>query len=455
MTTPRQDPRDPQSGASATGPDTHTFGTTGGRARLLRLLVAAVLLGVAVTLTYRYSRQSEVDAPAAGHAHGAGPAATAQEPIYLDDRAERRIGVTFAAVTQDRLAQEVRTVAQVTYDETRVRAIAPKIDGWVEQLHLNFTGQPVAIGDTLLTIYSPMLVSAQQELLLAVRLEQGMSQAEPSARRGAQELRDAARRRLEYWDISDEQIRELERTGVITKSLMLRSPVNGVVVEKSVLAGQRIMAGEPLYKVADLSIVWLEGEVFERDLGAVRLGQRVRAEFDAFPGASRSGRVTYIYPTLNPDTRTARIRVEIPNRDLQLKPGMYGTIRIDGALSAPTLVVPRSAVLATGERRLVFVRRADGKLEPRDVEIGRSSDDFTQILRGLAFGDTVVRSATFLVDAESNLSSALGGMGAMPGMDMAPPSGGSAGAAPAPGARPRAGATPRDSSAHAGAHQER
>ncbi|MBL8984432.1 MAG: efflux RND transporter periplasmic adaptor subunit [Gemmatimonadetes bacterium] len=343
----------------------------------------------------------------------------------------------------------------MTYDERRVKAIAPKIDGWVEQLYVNYTGQAIAIGEPLLTIYSPMLVSAQQELLVATRLEQNMSQADADVRRGAQELRDAARRRLQYWDISDEQIGELERTGAITKTLTLRAPVEGVVVEKRVLAGQRIMAGEALYQVADLRVVWLEGEVFERDLASIRLGQGVSAEFEAFPGVPRTGRVTYIYPTLDPDTRTVRIRVELPNRDLQLKPGMYSTIRLQTVTSAATLVVPRSAVLATGERRLVFVRRADGMLEPRDVEIGLSTDQFTQVLRGLSRGDTVVRSATFLVDAESNLSSALGGMGAMPGMDMAPPSGGGT-APPKSGGAPRrnSSAPPPDSSGRAGARRE-
>jgi len=403
----------------------------------------------------RYSRATDTSDPVNGTAHGGAPLSGSQEAISLDDRAERRIGVTYAPVTLERLSREVRTVAQVTYDERRVQAIAPKIEGWVEQLHVNYTGQSVTIGEPLLTIYSPMLVSAQQELLLATRLAENMSQADADSRRGAHELRDAARRRLQYWDISDEQIGALERTGSITRVLTLRAPVEGVVVEKRVVAGQRIMAGEALYQVADLRVVWLEGEVFERDLASVRLGQGVVAEFDAFPERPRTGRVSFIYPTLDPDTRTVRVRVELPNRDLQLKPGMYGTIRIQVVQSAATLVVPRSAVLATGERRLVFVRRADGTLEPRDVEIGLSTDDFTQVLRGLSRGDTVVRSATFLVDAESNLSSALGGMGAMPGMDMSPPGGGTSGSPKARTApRPKMGAPPTDSSGHAGSHRE-
>lgn len=397
------------------------FGGTTRRALLVRVVVATVALGGAVVLALLLTRSSPAPEAEAGHAHGAAaPSASEGQPVMLDQPSARRIGVTFAPVVYGTLATEIRTVAQVTYDETRVTSISPKIDGWVEELFINYTGQPVEVGQPLLTIYSPMLVSAQQELLLADQLAPAVAAAEGEARQGVSELRDAARRRLQYWDISDAQIARLVQTGDITKTMTLRSKVRGLVLQKNVVEGQRIMAGESLYRIADLSVVWLEGEVFERDLSAVRLGQSVAAEFDAFAGESRVGRITYIYPILDADTRTVRIRVEFNNPGLRLKPGMYGTIRIVGSTAKPSLLVPRSAVLATGERRLVFVRRKDGMLEPRDIVIGMSSDDQTQILAGVAVGDTVVRSATFLVDAESNLGSALGGMGGMPGMDMAP-----------------------------------
>jgi RND family efflux transporter MFP subunit len=230
----------------------------------------------------------------------------------------------------------------------------------------------------------------------------------------------AARRRLQYWDIPASEVDRIQRTGQVRRTMTLRSPYSGVVIEKNVLGGQRIMAGDALYKVADLSTVWIEGEVFERDLPAVRLGATVRAEFDALPSASRSGRITYIYPTLNAETRTARIRVALSNPGLRLKPGMYATIRIEGAATS-VLSVPRSAVLSTGERNLVFVKRSDGMLEPRNVTIGESTSDRTRILSGVGVGETVVASATFLVDAESNLGTSLGGMGDMPGMDMTKP----------------------------------
>jgi len=272
-----------------------------------------------------------------------------------------------------------------------------------------------------MSVYSPMLVSAQEELLLAARLSRSLSDASSEARSGSNDLSAAARRRLLYWDISPAEIARIEQTGQVRKNLTLRSPVSGVVIEKNVLGGQKIMAGEALYKVADLSDVWLEGEVFERDLPAVRVGTDVKAEFDALPGEVRTGRVSYLYPTLNPETRTARIRVALRNPRMQLKPGMYATIRIEGA-AENAVSVPRSAVLSTGERTMVFVRRKDGMLEPREVKIGESTEDRTRIISGLTVGETVVASATFLVDAESNLSSSLGGMGDMPGMDIAKPS---------------------------------
>lgn len=406
---------------SAAATNTSPFGTATRRSRILRVSLIVTFLLAALLLAFRLSPAKKAPEAVGGHAPGAAPTVTEAPPVSLDARAARRIGVTYAAVTRGIITTEVRTVAEVTYDETRVKAISSKIDGWVENLLVNVTGQPVTIGDPLLTIYSPMLVSAQQELLLAGRLGVSVSQAEGDARKGVEELRAAARRRLQYWDISDAQIDQLERTGNVTKTLTLRSPVQGVIVDKNVLAGQRIMAGDALYRVADLRVVWLEGEVFERDLASIRLGQTVTAEFDALAGEKRVGRIAYLYPTLDPDTRTARIRVELANPDLQLKPGMYGTIHIAGSSAVPEVLVPRSAILATGERYLVFVRRPDGRLESREVVTGLSTDTQTQILRGLSPGDTVVSSGTFLVDAESNLGSALGGMGSMPGMDMAPP----------------------------------
>lgn len=378
-----------------------------------------VLAAVAITAVFvAGDRTTTATSPA--HVHGASQSAPTEKPVMLTAAEARRIGVTFAPVTLAPIGREIRTVAQVTYDETRVTTMSPKIDGWVEALYVNFVGQPVSAGQPLLSVYSPTLVAAQQELLLARNLSQSLADASSDARQGATDLRAAARRRLEYWDISDAQIARIERTGEVQKTLTLRSSVNGVVIDKNVLKGQKIMGGEALYKVADLSTVWIEGEVFERDLPAVRVGSAVNVELEALPGERRTGRITYLYPTLNAEARTARVRVALPNPGMRLKPGMYATIFIEGA-SQSAISVPRSAVLSTGERNIVFVRSAKGDLEPREVSIGFSTNDRTQILNGVKVGETVVASATFLVDAESNLSSALGGMGDMPGMDVSAP----------------------------------
>ncbi len=379
-----------------------------------------IIVALVVTAVFVAGRDTGAVVPPPVAVKKTSTAAATERPVMLTADAARRIGVTFAPVILGPLGREVRTVAQVTYDETRLRTISPKIDGWVEQLYVNFTGQPVSVGQPLLSLYSPMLVSAQQELLLAGRVMQSLSDASSEARQEAADLRAAARRRLQYWDISDAQIAHLERTGEVLKTLTLRSSANGVIIEKNVQQGQKIMAGESLYKVADLSIVWIEGEVFERDLAGIRVGSSVNVELEALPGEKRTGRITYLYPTLNAETRTARIRVALPNPGNRVKPGMYATILIEGATQS-MLSVPRSAVLSTGERNLVFVRGPKGDLEPREVSIGFSTNDRTEILSGVKVGDTVVASATFLVDAESNLGSALGGMGEMPGMDVSTP----------------------------------
>jgi Cu(I)/Ag(I) efflux system membrane fusion protein len=223
---------------------------------------------------------------------------------------------------------------------------------------------------------------------------------------------------LLYWDIPESEIDRIERTGEVRRTMAITSPASGFVVEKAVLPGQRIMAGDAILKLADLGVVWVEGQVFEQDLASVRAGQTVGVTIDAFPSEEWVGRVAYVYPTLDAESRTTRVRVALSNSGLRLKPGMYATLHISGTARAAIVSVPRSAVLSTGRRNLVFVRRPDGMLEPRDVAVGFTTDDRVEIRQGLAAGETVVASATFLIDAESNLGAVLGGMANMPGMDM-------------------------------------
>lgn len=394
---------------------------TSGRKTALRWALYAGILLLVLVAVYFATRSPAEAAPDAAHAHGAAQPAAGVQPVMLSRDEAQRIGVTYAMASVVPLSREIRTVGQVAFDETRVRAISIKVDGWVERLHVDFTGQPVSAGAPLFAIYSPMLVTAQEELLLAKRLVADVAGGSEDARTSAAELLSSARRRLAYWDVPAGDIARIENTGQVQRTLTLPAPVGGFVIEKNVLQGQRIMAGDLLYRIADLGRVWVEGAVFEQDLPSVRLGQNVLLELEALPGRTFPGRITYLYPTLDPDTRTARVRVELPNPGLLLKPGMYATLRLTGTARTASLSVPRSAVLSTGERNLVFIKRADGMLEPRLVVLGLVTDDRIEILRGLVSGDTVVASATFLVDAESNLGTALGGMGKMPGMDIGEP----------------------------------
>ena len=386
-------------------------------------IYSAVLI-TSVVGVYLATKASRQPSTAVAHQHGAGAASSAAsaQPVSLTPAQERRIGVTYAVATLGPLETEVRTIGQITYDETRVRTITVKVDGFVERLLVNATGQPVSVGEPLLTIYSPMLVQAEEDLLLAKRLQSDVAEGNSDARRGATELLESSRRRLAWLDIPASDIAAIEQSGTVRRTLTLRSPASGHVLEKNVVAGQKIMAGEPLYRVADLATVWVEGEIFEQDLANVRTGQAVHADFQALPGEHRTGRIAYVYPTVDPDTRTARVRIVLPNGSLRLKPWMYATLRIVGTPRAAVLTVPRSAVLSTGERNMVFVRDSAGRLVPREVSLGATNDDRIEIVRGLAAGETVVASATFLVDAESNLATGLGGMGDMPGMELnAPP----------------------------------
>lgn len=401
--------------------------------RLMPALGMGAVLVAALALAWWATR----DRPGAatpgsgGHDHGAAAAtADTQRTVLLTDDQARRIGVTYATVESGPLAVAVSTAGQVVVDETRIQVIAPKVDGWVERLHVNYTGQPVEAGAPLFDLYAPMVVAAEEEYLLARRLRRELDADRTGANAEAADLMGSARRRLAWWDVPADEIARLERTDSAARTITLRVPVDGIVLEKAVVAGQRIMAGDALYRVADLTTVWVEGEVYERDLRGVRVGQDAVATFDAFPGERWRGRIVYVQPTLSPETRTARIRITLANPGLRLKPGMYASLELAGAARPSVLSVPRSAVLATGARTLVFVRRADGHLEPRAVVVGATTSDRAEILAGLAAGEVVVASATFLVDAESNLGTALGGMGDMPGMEITtPPTG-------APSSRP-------------------
>jgi membrane fusion protein, copper/silver efflux system len=348
---------------------------------------------------------------AAGRTDSTG--AEIRSPVQLTPAQERALGVTYTTVRRRPLERVVRTVGAIRAAEPRVADVAPKVEGFVERLHVDATGAAVRRGAPLLDLYAPMLVAAQEELLTARRLVEQVAGAGDDAERRARALLDAARRRLALWDISADQVERLERTGEVTRILTLAAPVSGVVLEKDVVAGQRVMPGMRLYRVADLSQVWVEGELFEQDLQFVAEGSQTHIEVAAYPGEHRMGRVAFIYPTVDPASRTNRVRVVVPNPDGRLKPGMFATLYFDAVVGDDAVVIPMDAVIVTGERNLVFVHDPSGALVPRQVVLGARADHFVQVLAGLVEGEEIVASANFLVDAESRLA-AHGGE--MPGM---------------------------------------
>ena len=355
------------------------------------------------------------------HSHAQTAGGDVPQHVALTGESARRIGVTYAVVSEEPIEREIRVVGQIAPDETRITSISLKVDGWVERLYANTTGQHIDAGSPLMAVYSPMVLTAEEELLLAKRLVASLAGADSAPRAQASSMLSAARGRLIAWDVAVVDVERVEANARAERTITVRAPSSGFVIEKDVVEGQRVMAGDALYRLADLSRVWLEGDVYEQDVAALHVGQHVSAEVQALPGTTFVGRVTYVSPTLNAETRTARIRVELSNPGYRLKPGMVATLHLVARAQKPVLTIPRAAVLSTGERNLVFVKRSDGMLEPHVVTVGAVTDDRVAILRGLARGDSVVASATFLVDAESSLGTALGGMGNMPGMDIVAP----------------------------------
>lgn len=345
----------------------------------------------------------------------AGMNATQNGAVQLTASQIHQFGVTFGTADVRALTSESRTAGVVTFDETKMAQVAPKFGGFVERLFVNSTGQQVHRGQPMLTIYSPELVAAQQELLLAANLDRSMGRSSvPGVAGGSADLADASRRRLQLWDISNAQIDDILRTGQVRRTLTLYAPVSGIVVDKKVLQGQAITAGEELYMIADLSDVWVDAELREANAANVRVGSAVAIQFAGLPGRPYKGRVAFVYPTLQQEARSVKARIVVPNADGVLKPGMYGTVQLTTP-SRSALTVPSSAILRTGDRNIVFVDMGNGQLMPHNVEPGSAAGDYTEILSGLDPGQRVVTSAQFLLDSESNLGevmkSMIGNMG--------------------------------------------
>jgi Cu(I)/Ag(I) efflux system membrane fusion protein len=324
----------------------------------------------------------------------------------------QKLGVRTEAAAPRELIRTVRAVATIQADERRLHTVTPRFEGWIQKLYVNTTGQSVRRGEALMDVYSPDLITAQQEYLIAWKGVQTVKGGSPEVQASMQQLVDSALQRLRNWDISETELRHLQQEGKARRFLTLRSPVNGVVLEKPAVQGMRFMPGEMLYQIADLSTVWLLADVFEQDLGMVHQGQPAKIRVDAYPEKTFDGKVTFIYPTVTAETRTAKVRIELANAQGLLKPAMYATVEFASFHSKDkALTVPDSAVLDTGTRQLVLVQRGEGQFEPRLVKLGMHADGYFEVLEGVKAGENVVVSANFLIDAESNLKAALGSFG--------------------------------------------
>ncbi|MBF0296351.1 MAG: efflux RND transporter periplasmic adaptor subunit [Magnetococcales bacterium] len=344
-------------------------------------------------------------------------------PVYADDAAPadaanavrinldkvQKLGVKTEVATRRPVTRTIRAVGTVTVDERRLHVVTRKYEGWIEKLHADVTGQSVKRGQPLMEVYAPSLVLAQQEYLAALRAGSALANADPETRRTAEDLAESALNRLRNQDLAEGQIKRLQEQRKESRTLTIASPVGGVVLEKNAIQGMRFMPGEMLYRIADLATVWVLADVFEQDMGLVQEGQAASVTLNALPGRTFSGKVTFIHPVLNPETRTVKVRIELPNPKGELRPALYATVELAARSGGgERIAVPDSALLDSGSRQAVLVERGEGLYEPRVVRAGGKGNGFVEILEGLREGEKVVVRANFLIDAEANLRAALG-----------------------------------------------
>jgi Cu(I)/Ag(I) efflux system membrane fusion protein/cobalt-zinc-cadmium efflux system membrane fusion protein len=329
--------------------------------------------------------------------------------IRIDPVTVQNMGVRTALVQKKPLVKYIRTFGNIRTDETKLYEINTKFAGWIEKLYVQFEGEVVRKGQPLFDIYSPELVSAQEEYLLALRQHENLSSSGyPSIREGAERLLQASRTRLLYWDHTDEQIREIERTGKTRKTVTIHSPASGVVVIRKATEGRYFKSGKRMYKIADLSTVWVDVEIYEYDLPWIHQGMAAEMELPYAPGKRFHGKVLYIYPYLNPQTRTAKLRLEFPNPNYELKLDMYANVYLKSTVSQESLVIPQESLIRSGVRNLVFISLGKGRFEPREIKLGlEGNDNEYQVLKGLREGEEIVTSAQFMLDSESRLREAI------------------------------------------------
>ena len=331
--------------------------------------------------------------------------------IQISPEKVQKLGVTTSLISERNLTRQVRALGSIQADEGRIKTVSAKYEGWIKHLSVNSLGLTVKSGQVLFDVYSPELITAQQEYVIARQSVQVLQNGSVQVIDTAEQLAKNALQRLKYWDIGPAQLKNLQETQMPLDSVPFIAPFSGVVLEKPAQEGVRFMPGELLFRLADLSSVWLLADVFEQDIALVKQGQSVQVFINAYPDKQFTGKVSFIYPTLTTETRTVKVRVELANVDGLLKPGLYGNLILtasDGHLTQ--MAVTESAVIDTGKRQIVLLSRGEGRFEPRTVKLGVLADGYYAVLGGLALGDEVVTHANFLIDAESNLKAALNGM---------------------------------------------
>jgi len=372
--------------------------------------VALLLVGAGVVLI-RATRPPSPSGPAAAAPRPmpAESPSTRRSGVTIDARRQQLIGVRTVRATKSASTVITRAVGSVRAAETRLADVNVKLDGWIRELFVDYTGQAVARGQPLFTLYSPDLLATETEYVLALKARDQLQESGLSdAKARADQLVAAARQRLALWDVSEDQLRALDDTREPSSTAMFRSQVDGVVMEKTAVGGMHVAAGQALYRIADLSTVWVEADLYETEAPRARVGQRATITLDAYPGERFTGRVIYIYPYIDEQNRTNKVRYELANRGGRLKPGMFANVEMTAAGRA-AVVIPLNALLDSGREQIVFVGQGDGYFEPRHVKAGRRLGDEVEILDGIKEGELVATGATFFLDSESQLRAATQG----------------------------------------------
>ncbi len=376
---------------------------------------AIIIPGLIIFLLFFFSQpsfsqvhQHETPAPESDKTQGENKATEEEAPtVEIEPEKQQLIGVKTVEAAVKPMQKIIRTVGRIEYDERRLATVNTKFEGWIEKLHVDYTGKYVKKGEPLAEIYSPEIIATQQEFLNVLKWNQSAVSGQQSAvssmlSKDAERIVDAARQRLKLWDITDGQIKAIEESGKPIRTLTIYSPVNGYVVQKMALLGMRFMPGEKLFDLADLSTVWVISDVYEYEIPFIKIGQAASITLSYFPGKVFPSTIDYIYPSLSSDTRTAKVRFIITNPSAQLKPQMFTNveIRID---MGKRLVIPDEAVIDTGMRQIIYVDKGEGYFEPREIVTGLRTDGLTEVIEGLKSGEKVASSGTFLIDSEAQL----------------------------------------------------